>query len=255
MSGLALTLKQVRYQNRAFWRNPPAAFFTVLFPLMFLVIFNLLFGGGEIPGTKVSLSNFYVPAITAFAVISASFTNIAMGVSISRDSGVLKRVRGTPLPAWSYMAARVIHSILIGLLLTAVATLAGALLYDVDLPTTTLPAVIVTVLLGAAAFSALGLAMTAAVPNAEAAPAVINGVILPLLFISDVYIPDNEAPGWLRAIANVFPVKHFSEALQTPFDPFETGTGFEWDHLSVLIIWGVIGLALAVRYFSWEPRR
>jgi ABC-2 type transport system permease protein len=153
------------------------------------------------------------------------------------------------------MTARVLHSILIALLLTAVATLAGALLYDVDIPTTTLPAVIVSVLLGAAAFSALGLAMTAVVPNADAAPAVVNGVILPLLFISDIYIPDNDAPGWLRAIANVFPVKHFSEALQTPFDPFEPGTGFEWGHLSVLIIWGVIGLALAVRYFSWEPRR
>ncbi|MDQ4095559.1 MAG: ABC transporter permease [Actinomycetota bacterium] len=255
MSALQLTLRQVLYQNRAFWRNPPAAFFTVLFPLMFLVIFNLLFGSGEIEGTNVSLSTFYVPAITAFAVISASFTNIAMGVSFSRDSGLLKRLRGTPLPGWSYMAARVLHSTLIALLLTAVATAAGALFYDVDVPTTTMPAVIVSVLLGALAFSALGLAITAVVPNAEAAPAVINGVILPLLFISDIYIPDDNAPEWLRAVASVFPVKHFSEALQTPFDPFVTGSGFEWGHLAVLAVWGVIGLALAVRFFSWEPRR
>lgn len=255
MSALQLTLRQTLYQNRAFWRNPPAAFFTVLFPLMFLFIFNLLFGSDQIEGTDVSLSNFYVPAITAFAVISASFTNIAMGVSFSRDTGLLKRLRGTPLPSWSYMTSRVLHSIFIALLLTAVATIAGALLYDVDVPTTTMPAVIVSVLLGAMAFSALGLAITAAVPNAEAAPAIVNGVILPLLFISDIYIPDDQAPGWLRAVANVFPVKHFSEALQTPFDPRATGTGFEWGHLSVLIIWGAIGLALAVRYFSWEPRR
>ena len=257
MSDLALMLRQTRYQNKAFWRNPPAAFFTVLFPLMFLVIFNLLFGNDDVavPGGRASLSNFYVPAITAFAVISASYTNIAMGVSISRDAGVLKRVRGTPLPAWAYMAARVLHAVFIALLLTAIGTLAGALFYDVDVPTTTLPAVIVTVLLGAMAFSALGLAVTAVVPNAEAAPAVVNGTILPLLFISDVYIPDTGAPEWLRSVSSFFPVKHFSEALQAPFSPFDVGSGFEWGHLAVIAIWGVVGLALAVRYFSWEPRR
>ncbi|MDQ4142505.1 MAG: ABC transporter permease [Actinomycetota bacterium] len=257
MSGIALALRQARYQNRAFWRNPPAAFFTVLFPLMFLVIFNLLFGNDEaaVPGGRASTSNFYVPAITAFGVISASFTNIAMGVSISRDEGVLKRVRGTPLPAWSYMAARIMHATFIALLLTAIGTLAGALFYDVDVPTTTLAAVVVTVLVGAASFSALGLAMTSVVPNAEAAPAVVNGVVLPLLFISDVYIPDTGAPDWLRTIANVFPVKHFSEALQTPFSPFDVGSGFEWGHLAVIAAWGVVGAGLAIRFFSWEPRR
>ena len=257
MSAISLTLKQTRYVNKAFWRNPPAAFFTVAFPLMFLVIFNLLFGNDElpVPGGRATMSNFYVPAIIAFAVISASFSYIAMGIAFSRDEGVLKRIRGTPLPPSSYMAARVLHSILIALLLTAVATIAGALFYDVDVPTTTMPAVLVTVLLGAGAFCALGLAMTAVIPNAEAAPAVVNGTILPLLFISDIYIPDNDAPEWLRTFASFFPVKHFSEALQEPFSPFATGSAFAWGHLAVIAIWGVLGIGLAIRYFSWEPRR
>lgn len=256
MSTLAQTLRQTRYVNKTFWRNPAAAFFTVIFPLMFLVIFNLLFGNEEIPvpGGKARMSTFYVPAITAFAVISASYTYIAMGISVSRDSGVLKRVRGTPLPAAAYMAARILHAIFIALLLTAIATAGGALFYGVDVPTQTMPAVIVTVLVGAAAFSALGLAITGFIPNAEAAPAVVNGTILPLLFISDVYISDTGAPEWLRTVANVFPVKHFSEALQVPFSPFTTGSGFAWEHLAWIVGWGVVGVFLAIRYFSWEPK-
>ena len=257
MSDMALTLRQVRYENKAFWRNPPAAFFTVAFPLMFLVIFNLLFGSDEItiPGGKASASNFYVPAITAFAVISASFTYVAMGVSLARDEGILKRVRGTPLPTWSFVGGRVIHAVLIAFLLTAIAIVAGAIFYGVDVPTDTMPAVVVTVFVGAVAFSALGLAVSGFVPNADAAPAVVNGIILPLLFISDVYIPDDDAPEWLRAIANAFPIKHFSEALQAPFSPFTTGSGFEWGHIAVIAVWGVVGLFIAIRFFSWEPRK
>ena len=257
MSSPGLVLKQTRYVNKAFWRNPAAAFFTVAFPLMFLVIFNLLFGNEEIavPGGRASTSNFYVPAITAFAVISASFTYIAMGISVSRDAGILKRIRGTPLPPGSYMAARILHAILISFLLTAVGTIGGALFYGVDIPTESLPALIVTVLVGAAAFSALGLAVAGFIPNAEAAPAVVNGIILPLLFISDVYIPDAGAPKWLRVVADIFPVKHFSEALQVVFSPLTTDSGFSWDHLAVIALWGVVGIVIASRYFSWEPRR
>ena len=257
MSSVGLVLRQTGYVNKAFWRNPGAAFFTVAFPLMFLVIFNLLFGNEEIavPGGRAKMSNFYVPAITAFAVISASFTYIAMGISVSRDAGILKRIRGTPLPAGAYMAARVLHAIAIAFLLTAVATIGGALFYGVDVPTESMPALIVTVLVGAAAFSALGLAVAGFVPNAEAAPAVVNGIILPLLFISDVYISDTGAPEWLRVVAKVFPVKHFSEALQVVFSPLNTGSGFSWGHLAVIAAWGVVGIVVASRYFSWEPRR
>ncbi len=257
MSAAAMTLRQFRFENKAFWRNPPAAFFTVAFPLMFLVIFNLLFGSEdiEVRGGEVPASNFYVPAITAFAVISASFTNLAMSVSISRDNGILKRVRGTPLPTVAFIGAKVVHSVAIAFLLTAVATLAGAIFYGVEIPTETLPAVIVSVLVGAIAFGALGLAMTAVIPNSDAAPAVVNGVILPLLFISDVYIPDTDAPGWLKAIASFFPVKHFSESLQTPFNPRLSGSGFEWGDIAVMTAWGLVGFILAIKFFSWEPRR
>lgn len=257
MSDWALALRQVAYENRAFWRNPAAAFFTFVLPLMFLVIFNLVFGDAEIErfGHQVSGSTFYVPGIAALSVISAAYTNIAMMVTIARDEGLLKRVRGTPLPAWAFLFGKIAHATLVAVLLVVIVTIAGALFYDVDVPTDTMPAFIVTLVVGAAAFSALGLAMTGLIRNAEAAPAIVNGTILPLLFISDIFIPLAEAPGWLHTIGALFPVKHFSEAMGAAFDPFQTGAGFEWDSLAVIAAWGVGGVLVALRFFSWEPRR
>ncbi len=124
MNAFVLALRQVKYENTAFWRNPAAAFFTFVFPLMFLVIFNLLFGNRElaVPGGTISSSTFYVPAIVAMSVIGACYTNVAMGVAFSRDAGLLKRVRGTPLPAWSLLFGKVLHSVLVALLLAAIVT-------------------------------------------------------------------------------------------------------------------------------------
>lgn len=257
MSQLALALRQVRFENRSFWRNPPAALFTFVFPLMFLVIFNLLFGNQEIkvPGGTTRSSTFYVPAIAALSVISACYTNIAIGVSFSRDQGLLKRVRGTPLPAWAFLCGRILHATFVAVLLVAIVTAAGKLFYGVDVPTNTMPAFLATLIVGSACFSSLGLAVTGAIPNADASPAVVNATILPLMFVSDVFIPDAAAPEWVRTVAGVFPIKHFSEALQTAFNPFEQGAGFSPDHLAVMGGWALAGIVLAAKFFSWEPRR
>lgn len=258
MSALALTWNQLRYENRAFWRNPAAAAFTFAFPIMFLFIFNLLFGSEDIrlgPGQVLSGSNFYVPAIAAFSVITTCYTNTGITVSFLRDEGVLKRKRGTPMPAAVYMASRILHSVFLGVVLLVIVTAAGVIFYDVQLPDNTIPAFLFTLAVGAAAFCALGIAVTAFVPNADAAPPVVNFSILPLLFISDVFIPDNDAPEWLRTVASFFPIKHYSEAMQTAFNPFEDGLGFEWGHLAVVAVWGVVGVIVATRFFSWEPRR
>jgi ABC-2 type transport system permease protein len=258
MSGLQLALRQVKYENRSFWRNSAAAFFTVIFPLMFLVIFNLVFGDEEMdtPNGPLDLSNFYVPAIAALSVISACFTNIAITTSFQRDEGILKRKRGTPLPSWAYLFGRIVHSTLLALGLVVLVTVVGRLFYGVDIPSNTLPAAIVTVLLGAACFSSLGLAVTGMIRDAEAAPPTTNAIVLPLLFISDVFIPlDEGAPTWLEPLASVFPIIHFSEALQTVFDPFEEGAGFEWDRLGIMALWTVIGIGLSIKFFRWEPRK
>jgi ABC-2 type transport system permease protein len=253
---LQLALRQVWYVNKAFLRNPASAFFTVVFPLMFLVIFTVIFGNGTFPiapGKTVRVSTFSVPAISAFSVITACYTNIAMSLSFSLDTGALKRIRGSPLPVWAYMTARIIHAVLIAIVLVVACSAFGAIFYNATLPTQTLPAFAVTVIVGAAAFCAMGVAVSAFIPNADAAPAVVNASILPLLFVSNVFIPLHDPPAWLDLVGKVFPVRHFADALLNSFFQL-SGSGFQWNDLLVIGLWGVAGLIVATRFFDWEPR-
>ena len=245
MSPVTMTLKQFGFENKAFWRNPAAAFFTFVFPVMFLFIFN---------GLEVGPAQFYVPAIGTFSVITACYTNIAMNVSFSRDEGVLKKLRGTPLPPWIFLVAKVFHSTFLAVILLAIVVAAGRLFFDVELPTDTAAPFVVSALVGAAAFSALGLAITSVVPNADAAPAIVNFSILPLLFISGVFVDTRGAPEWLTTFADLFPVSHFNSAMLAAFNP-AGGTGWEMTDLVIVGLWGLGGLLLATRFFSWEPRR
>lgn len=257
MNDIQMALRQVVYTNKAFVRNPASAFFTLVFPLMFLVIFSVIFGNGTIEvarGVTVSVATFYVPAIGAFSVITACYTNIAISLSFARDSGGLKRIHGSPMPVWAYMFARILHAVLIAILLVAICAAFGAILYHATLPTRTLPAFLLTLVVGAAAFSALGVAITSVIPNADASPAVVNATVLPLLFISNVFIPLQNPPAWLDFVSKVFPIRHFSDALVGSFFQLNGG-GLYTNDLLVLAAWGLAGLLLAIRFFGWEPRR
>jgi ABC-2 type transport system permease protein len=254
MNGALLTLRQLRYENKSFWRNPASVFFTFAFPLMFLFIFNGLFGGEfERGGRTIDATTFYVPAIGAFSIISATYTNIAVSVSILRDEGILKRIRGTPLPPWGYLTARMMQAMFVATILILIVVLAGEFIWGIELPSGTLGPFILIFLVGAASFCALGLAFTALIPNSDAAPPMVNASILPLLFVSDIFISLEDAPAWLTTVSNLFPVKHFAEAMHEAFDPI-TPT-FQVDDLLIVAAWGVAGLLLAVRFFAWEPRR
>jgi ABC-2 type transport system permease protein len=256
VNDLGLALRQVWYINKAFVRNPASLFFTLVFPLMFLVIFSVIFGSGHVevaPGKTVSVATFYVPSISVFSVITACYTNIAISLTFSRDSGALKRIHGSPLPVWSYMTARILHAIAIAILLVVICGAFGAVAYGATLPTTTLPAFALTLVVGAAVFCALGVAVTAFIPNADASPAVVNGTILPLLFISNVFIPLQNPPQWLDILGKIFPVRHFADALIGSFFQL-SGNGIHTNDLLVLAAWGVGGLIVGARFFQWEPR-
>jgi ABC-2 type transport system permease protein len=250
-----LTLQQVRYTNKAFWRNPASAFFTFAFPLMFLVIFTSLLGSDTVTlgGMLVKQSTYYVAGMAAFSVITACYTNIAISVTFQRDAGILKRVRGTPLPGWAYTAGRVIHAVIVGVLLVVICAAFGKVFYSSGLPSgSTLLKFLVMLIVGSAAFAALALALTAVIPNADASPAVVNATILPLLFLSGIFIPlGDKAPTWLKWIARIFPVKHFADGMGAGF----IGLPFKWSDVLVVAGWGVAGMVLAARFFSWEPRR
>ncbi len=258
MSDLALVLRQVRYTNKAFWRNPASAVFTFGFPLMFLVIFTALLGSGQVevtPGYFINLSSYYVAAMAAFSVITACYTNLAISVTFQRDSGILKRTRGTPLPGWAYLSGRVIHATFVAVLLVALTAAFGAVTYGAVLPEgMQLVRFLDVVLVGSLTFSALGLATTAIIPNAEAAPALVNAIILPLLFLSGIFIPIGaNAPQWVRLVSSWFPVRHFADAMLAGFygSPFT----FEWHDVAIIAGWGLGGLVIGALVFSWEPKR
>jgi ABC-2 type transport system permease protein len=249
-------LRQVRFTNKAFWRNPASAFFTFLFPLLFLVIFTSLLGNGtaEIPGVgTVKASTYYVFSMAAFGLISACYTNIAMSVIFAREEGVLKRVRGTPLPSGSYLSARVLHASLVGLLLVAITVVFGVVAYGAHVPDAPhLAEFLITLVVGAGCFAAIGLAITGLVPNADAGPAIVNAVIFPLLFLSGVFFSvDSGAPQWVQWVGRIFPVKHLIDAMRDSY----LGVGFHWSDVAVLALWAAIGLVFAVRTFRWEPSR
>jgi ABC-2 type transport system permease protein len=250
-----LVWHQVRYQNKLFWRSPIAAFFTLVFPLIFLVLFELLFGGQAAPG-DLSVAQFFAPSLAVYAAASATYVNLGIGTAIARDEGILKRVRGTPLPPAVYMSGRIGSGIWIAFLGVAIMLAVGVLAYDLQIRPHTLPAAGLTFLVGVAAFAALGLALAAFAPSGDSSPAIANATLLPAAFISDVFIPlPEDAPRWLELLGDLLPLKHFVRAFQEPFNPFIPDPGaFQWDHLGVMAIWGVGGLALALRFFSWEPR-
>jgi ABC-2 type transport system permease protein len=254
MNDTALVLRQVRAEQRSFWRNPASAFFAFVFPLMFLVIFGTqnrstrLSGLGNLP-----YNDYYVPALIAFGVIGATLTNIAMSLTIRRDSGVLKRLRGTPLPPWAFMAGVIGSAAVISAILAALLTAAGMLFYNVPAPRHP-GALLLVLVVGGGSFCALGLALSGLIPNAEAAPAVTNAVVLPLLFISGVFYPLDPS-SVLTHIANFFPVRHFALAIVHSFDPSNTTPGLQWSDQWKVLIWGIGGLLVAVRRFRWEPRK
>jgi ABC-2 type transport system permease protein len=255
MNDAALTLSQIRYTNKAFWRNPASAFFTFAFPLMFLVIFTALLGHGTVhisPAKVVNTSTYYVAAMAAFGVITACYNNIAITVSFQRDQGVLKRTNGTPLPSAIFLGARMVHALLVAVLLVVITAGFGRAAYSASIPAgLTLARFLVMLVVGATAFCALGFAITAVIPNADASPAIVNASILPLLFLSGVFIPlGSNAPAWIVWIARVFPVWHFARGLQAGF----LGTAFSWSDVLIVAAWGLGGLLLAIRFFSWEPR-
>lgn len=253
----ALAWHQVRYQNRLFWRTPVAAFFTLVFPLMFLLLFSVLFGTEEIEITgrgTFSVAQFYAPALAVFAAASATYTNIGVGTAISRDEGVLKRFRGTPLPPWQYMSGLIGSGIWIALLATVLMMGVGVFAFDVNIEVAKLPAALLTFIVGAGCFAALGLALAAAAPTGDSAPAMANATILPIAFMSNVFIAIDDPPQWLRAVGDFFPLKHFVRAFQDAFHPLTTAPAFRWEDLAVMAAWGLVGTLLALRFFSWEPR-
>ena len=252
MKSLRIVASEMWYQQRAYWRNPVGAFFTFFMPVMFLVIFASLYSGARYDGLK--LDQYFIPGIMTFGVISACYTNIAVGLTTQREQGILKRFRGTPLPPWAYMVVTVLNCVLRALLLVALTLGAGVLFYGLIFPAHAFAVLVLIVVLGAATFCALGVAITGIIPNADAAPAVVNGVYLPLMFISGTFFPLSSS-SVLAKIALWFPIRPFILASFNALDPRNHSGSVDGAWLESLAIWAVVALVFAIRRFTWLPRR
>ena len=247
---VGLAFHQVRYEQRAFWRNRARAFFAFLMPIMFLVIFGSIYEGQTTGrnGTGIPYNDFFVPGILTYGIMATTFVNMAISTAILRDSGVLKRMQGTPLPRWAYVAGRIGSATLTTLAMTVLTLAIGRIAYGVHVRGTTLPGLAVALALGTACFTTLGIGIVRVIPNADAAPAVVNLVILPLTFISGVWFVTNHLAAWLRHIASVFPVHALAQALQYAFDPRTHGSGVKGSDLLTLAIWLGVGVAMMLRF-------
>ncbi len=254
-SPLGVFATQVRWEQKSYWRNPAAAAFTFAFPLVFLVVFTAINGNDRVSqsGGTVRFAQYYVPAILAFGLISACYTNLAFTVSIRRENGMLKRTRGTPLSPVTYLAGMIGNVIVVALILSALVIALGLLAYGVTFPGR-YAGLAITVIVGAFCFSGLGVAVSTFVPNEDAAPAIINFVLFPLLFISGTFGPVEDT-STIGRIAAVFPVRALNRSMVAVFDPLEFGNGIHLKYIAIMVGWGLVGAALSLRRFRWEPRR
>jgi ABC-2 type transport system permease protein len=246
---LRLLGHQVGYEQLSFWRNPQSAIFTFIFPVLFVAIMGALFGsvGKSSYFGGLSALQYYVPTIGALSVLGSCYGQLAVALAARRQAGILKRVRATPLPAWAYFAGLLAHCVLVSVIDIALIVGVGRL-YGVPFPSHWI-AIVVTLVLGAASFCALGVAVASVISDAEAAPAVAQLVLFPLMFISGTYMPIHSA--LLNRVSGWLPVRPFNEALT---GPFAQHTGADWRQLAVLAAWGGLGAIVAIRRFRWDPR-
>lgn len=253
---LALVGHQFTFELRSFRRNRQARFFTVILPVLFLVIFITVFGNGTVhlsSGVRVKTSTYYVPGLTAMGIISASFASLVVSVVAQRESGILKRRRAAPVPAWVLILGRALLAVLTALFMCVLLLAIGSIFFGVSLPTRTIPAVVAAAVLGAIACCSVGFAMASFIGNLDSAQPVVQAILLPLYFISGVFVPQSEISSWLSTLAGVFPVRHLSGALVAAYDPGTTGSGISGANLAVLAAWAAGGLVVALLRFSWEP--
>jgi ABC-2 type transport system permease protein len=241
VNGMALAWQQFRLERKMFWRNPSAAFFNFLLPLLLLVLIAAAFAGDD------DELEVLVPGVAGMGVLATTFTALAFNLTYLRDEGILKRIRGTPMPPGAYLAGLIGSSALNAFIQVAIVVAIGNLAYGVDLPEDPALLLLFTVL-GLVCFAALGVAFSHAIPNEEAAPAYTNAVFLPLIFISGVFYSADELPEALKVIAEALPLKHLIDGLSAAI----VGGGDAGTAALVLAAWTVAGVVLAVRFFRWS---
>jgi ABC-2 type transport system permease protein len=244
VSAATLAWRQFRFERRMFWRNPSAAFFNFLLPLLFLVMIASVFGGDP------DELDVLVPGIAGMAVMTTTFTALAFNLTFLREQGILKRMRGTPMPPVAYFGGLLGSAVANAVVQVGIVVSIGHVAYDVAWPQDW-PALALFTALGVVAFGSLGIAMANAIPNFDSAAVYVNVVFLPLIFISGTFYSTESLPRALEAVAEALPLKHVIDGLH---GAIVTGDGVpdQLTALAALAAWAAAGIFLAVRYFRWE---
>jgi ABC-2 type transport system permease protein len=251
---LLLIGRQVRYEQMSFWLNPVGAIFTVGFSVIFLVLLGASAGSSRISYLgNIKLIQYYVPGFVAYGIMSACFSTLAMVLVNRRESGLLKRLRLSPLPTWVLLGAVFVSTLLVAFVQVVILLAVGRFAFSVHLPDN-MAAFIVAVVVGGLSFTALGAAMSTAIPNPDAAGPVTGVVFFVLLFLSGLWFPLRAGSG-LAQFSGFFPIRHFIAAVFAPFNLESGASPWAWHDLLVVAVWGVAGAIIAVWRFDWAPRR
>jgi ABC-2 type transport system permease protein len=243
----AMAWRQYRLERKLFWRNPSAAFFNFLLPLLFLAFFGAIFHG------KQHDLDVIVPGIAGMSVMSTTFTALAFNLTFLREQGVLKRIRGTPMPGISYLLGIAGNAITNTATQIAIITVVGRVFFGTGWPRDWFE-LIVFVAAGVLCFASLGVAFSHAIPNFDSAPAYVNAVFLPVVFVSGVFFDTAHTPGFLKGIAEALPLYHLISGLSGAMVK-GTGLSHNISALGVIAAWSALGIFFAVRGFSWDQGR
>jgi ABC-2 type transport system permease protein len=253
---LHMVAQQVRFDTLALGRNRTAQGFAFGMPIAFLFLFVTIFGNGtmHVDGHAVKGSTYYVAALTVFAITQVAFMALVISMVERREHGVLRRRRATPQPAWTVVAGTAITTVLTGTLSAGLLLVVGRLAYGATVPAAAIPALLLAIALGAIVFCCLGFAVAGLIRSFDSAQPVATAAVLPLTFISGVFIPWQNIPHWLQQVSQVFPVRPLAVAILDPYLAHGSGDAWSPESYAVLAAWGVAGILVAVRRFGWSPR-
>ena len=251
---LKTVARQIYYEQLNFWLNPLAAVFTIVFSVVFLVLIASSAGHSKSSTLGgVSVIQYYVPGFLAYGIMSTCYNSLSIALVSRRESGLLKRLRLSPLPTWAFFTSVAMSTLIISVLQVVLLLVIGRFGYDVTLPHNML-ALIVAIVVGAVSFTAIGIAMSTLVPNQEAAGPIVSIVFFILLFLSGLWYPISSTSE-LAKISSWFPIRHMIIAMYAPFDPRRNISGWSWSDILVIALWGIAGSVIALSRWSWAPLR
>lgn len=249
---MSVLLHQLRNEQRLYWRSHELAFFTFLFPIVIFVLLGSVYGDDVIKSEHVKGSAYLLAGILGYGVASTAFAGLAIVIVVRRENGVLKRLRGTPLPASSYVTATLASTIVVYAIEAAALIILADVLFDVPFPDEWL-SLVLGIVLGALAFAALGLALTSVIRSAEGSSAAVNAIYLPMAFLAGSFWTPHAYPRFLEVVAEILPLTYFIRLMR---DIVLRGEPIweNWSSVAVVAAWGLAGLLVTIRRFRWEPR-